>query len=134
MKPFSILAGLVLSTAGLISAAEVPKLNPAQAAERVAAGQAVLVDVREPAEWAESGVASPALLMPMSDFNGEQKLWKPFLEQNAGKEIILYCRSGNRSGQVADKLAEQGKTVANAGAFKDWAAAGLPVRPVDAKP
>ena len=134
MKPFSILAGLVLSTAGLISAAEVPKLNPAQAAERVAAGQAVLVDVREPAEWAESGVASPALLMPMSDFNGEQKLWKPFLEQNAGKEIILYCRSGNRSGQVADKLAEQGKTVANAGAFKDWAAAGLPVRPVEAKP
>ncbi|HYD83826.1 MAG TPA: rhodanese-like domain-containing protein, partial [Opitutus sp.] len=70
----------------------------------------------------------PAVLLPMSDFNGEKKLWKLFLENNAGKEIIVYCRSGNRSGQVAQKLADDGKTVANAGAFKDWVAADLPVR------
>ncbi len=112
------------------SAADVAKVSPADAAQRVADGRAILVDVREPAEWAESGVAAPAELLPMSDFNGDQKLWKPFLAKNAGKELILYCRTGNRSGRVAAKLAEQNIPVANVGAFKDWQAAGLPVREV----
>ncbi|HYP17776.1 MAG TPA: rhodanese-like domain-containing protein [Opitutus sp.] len=114
----------------LAAAAEVPRVSSSEAAQRVASGKAVLIDVREPEEWAESGVAQPAALLPMSDFNADQKLWKPFLDQHAGKELILYCRSGNRSGKVAAQLAAQGKPVANAGAFKDWAAAGLPVRPV----
>lgn len=108
--------------------AEIIAVSPAEAAKRVAAGKAVLVDVREPSEWAESGVAAPAVLLPMSDLNGDRKLWKPFLEKEAGKELILYCRSGRRSAQVAEKLAAEGKTVANAGGFKDWQAAGLPVR------
>ncbi len=122
-----LLSGFLCCTA-IAVAADIPKLSPAEAARHVADGKAVLVDVREPAEWADSGVATPAVLLPTSDFNGDQKLWKPFLAENAGKEIILYCRSGNRSGKIAAKLAEKGMSVANAGAFKDWAAAGLPVR------
>jgi rhodanese-related sulfurtransferase len=121
-----------MTFAAIAGAAEVPKISSAEAAKKVAAGTAVIIDVREPAEWAESGVAEPAELLPMSDYNGDQKLWKPFLEKNAGKELILYCRSGNRSGQVAAKLAAKGHTVENAGAFKDWAAAGLPVRKIEA--
>ena len=110
-------------------AADVANITPIEAAKLVAAGQAVLVDVREPAEWAETGVAAPAVLLPKSDFDGAQKNWKPFLEQNAGKEIILYCRSGNRSGKVAVALAENGLRVANAGSFGSWQKAGLPTRP-----
>lgn len=131
MKLLSLLLACCFATAMFAANSEVAKVTPAEAVSRVSSGKAVLVDVREPSEWAESGVAAPAVLLPMSDFNGAQKLWKPFLENNAGKEIILYCRSGNRSGQVAKKLAEQGRSVANAGAFKDWAAAGLPVRQVE---
>jgi len=119
---------LIFALPVLAMAGEVERLRPADAAKRVAEGKAILIDVREPAEWAASGVAEPAVLLPMSDFNGEQKLWKPFLEKNAGKELILYCRSGNRSGQVAAKLAAQGKAVANSGALKDWVAADLPTR------
>jgi len=111
-------------------AAEVTQLAAAEAAKLVAAGSAVLVDVREPAEWAETGVATPAVLLPKSDFDGAQKQWKGFLEQTGDKQIVLYCRSGNRSGKVAAALAAQGRKVANAGAFKDWQAAGLPVRQV----
>jgi rhodanese-related sulfurtransferase len=118
---------LVLATTPAL-AAEVKNVAPAEAAKRVIAGKAVVVDVREPAEWAETGVAAPAVLLPMSDFNGERKLWRHFLENSRGKEIILYCRSGNRSGRVAKQLAQEGYDVANAGAFKDWQAAGLPVR------
>lgn len=109
-------------------AAEVATITAPEAARLVAAGKAVLVDVREPAEWAETGVAAPAVLLAKSDFDGAQKDWKPFLEKHAGQEIILYCRSGNRSGKVAAVLAEKGLKVANAGSLKDWQAAGLPTR------
>lgn len=111
--------------------ADVPAISPAEAAKLVAAGTAVLVDVREPAEWTESGVAAPAVLLAKSEFDAAQAgEWKPFLEKSRGKEIILYCRSGRRSGAVAAALADLGYKVANAGGFKDWQAAGLPVRPV----
>ena len=134
MAPLRLLA-LFLAFAGSIAfAADVPAVSPADAAKLVAAGSAVLVDVRESAEWVETGVAAPAVLLPKSAFDAEQAGdWKPFLEKNRGKEIILYCRSGRRSGAVAEVLAGQGYKVANAGGFKDWAAAGLPVRQVAPK-
>ena len=131
MRRLLIFLTLGFSTA---FAAEVAKIAPADAAQLVAAGKAVLVDVREPAEWAETGVAAPAVLLPKSDFDGTRKLWAPFLAQNAGKQIILYCRSGHRAGLVAAALAAQDLPVANAGGLKDWQAAGLPTRPVPAQP
>lgn len=118
-------------TAAFASAAESATLTPAEAAKRVAAGTAVLVDCREPSEWADSGVAEPAVLLAKSDFDGAQKAWKPFLEKNAGKEIILYCRSGGRSGEVANALAKQGLKAANIGTLRAWTKAGLPTRKVD---
>jgi len=107
----------------------VENITPAQAARLVADGKAVLIDVREPAEWLESGVAAPALLLPKSEFDaGRLGEWKDFLAKVGDKEIIIYCRSGKRSGVVAEVLAKEGHKVANAGGFKDWQAAGLPTR------
>jgi len=107
----------------------VENIAPARAAQLVADGKAVLVDVREPAEWLESGVASPAVLLPKSEFDaGRLGEWKDFLTKVGDKEIIIYCRSGKRSGAVAEALAKEGHKVANAGGFKDWQAAGLPTR------
>ena len=122
---------LLLAFGGSLLAANVPHVTPAEAARRVAKGEAVLVDVREPREWAETGVAEPAVLLPKSDFDGPRKSWAPFLEQNRRKEIILYCRTGRRAAAVAGVLAHTGYHVANAGGFTDWTGAGLPVR--DAK-
>ena len=122
-----LLLALCLFTSGL--AAEVAQLTPQAAAKLVAEGKAVLVDVREPTEWAESGVAAPAVLLPKSEFDaGLIGDWKAFLAKTGDKEIITYCRSGKRAGVVAAELAKQGHKVANAGGFKDWQAAGLPVR------
>jgi rhodanese-related sulfurtransferase len=73
-------------------------------------------------------VAGPASLLAKSDFDGTQASWKPFLQAAAGKQIIIYCRSGNRAGIIGAALAAQGYNVANAGAFTAWEAAGLPVR------
>lgn len=111
-------------------AADVSRIGPVEAAKLVADG-AILIDVREPAEWKDTGVAAPALLLAKSDFDGAQTGWKPVLAEAKDKTLVLYCRSGNRSGRVAAALAEQGYKVVNAGAFKDWAAAGLPVRKVE---
>ena len=125
-------AALLLACSLFISAcaADVAKATPAEAAELVKEG-AVLIDVREPAEWKDTGVADGALLLPMSDFNGAQTEWKSVLDGAKGKTLVLYCRSGNRSGRVAAALAEKGYKVVNAGGFKEWEAAGLPVRKVD---
>ena len=113
--------------AAAVTGAEVPKLSPAEAAQLVARGTAVLVDVREPAEWAETGIVTGAELLPKSDFDGAQKLWRPFLARTAGRRIILYCHSGRRAGIVAAALAVQGRPAANAGGFPAWRDAGQPV-------
>jgi len=112
----------------------VDKITPAQAAQLVADGKAVLIDVREPAEWLESGVAAPAVLLPKSEFDaGRVGEWKDFLAKVGDKQIITYCRSGKRSDVVATALEKEGHKVANAGGFKDWQAAGLPVRTGETK-
>ena len=122
---FSLLAAAAVG-------AEVAKISPADAAQLVARGSAVLIDVREPAEWAETGVVTGAVLLPKSDFDGEQKLWKDFLAKTADKQLILYCRSGKRAGVIGAALAGKGRQVANAGGFKDWQDAGQPTHPVKA--
>lgn len=124
------LAGLLFSATAF--AAEAPRIAPKDAARLVAEGKAVLVDCREPAEWKDSGVAAPAVLLSKSDFDGDQKQWKAFLARNAGKQVLVYCRSGSRSGAVAAALAAKGISAANAGSLKGWTDAGLPVRAADA--
>lgn len=99
----------------------------AEAEKRVEAGTAVLIDVREPGEWA-SGVAQPALLCPFSDLRGPRAQWKTVLERNRDKELILYCASGARSGMAAALLRKEGFRAVNAGGFRGWRAAELPVR------
>lgn len=111
-------------------AAKVPSISPGEAAAAVKSGQALLIDVREPAEW-ESGVAAPAYLLPLSDLQGARKKWQHVLTDAKDQTLILYCRSGNRSGRAAAALASEGFTVANAGGFRDWQAAGLPTRSPD---
>jgi rhodanese-related sulfurtransferase len=104
-----------------------PRISASEAQSLVATGSAVVVDVREPGEW-RSGVAAPAVLLPLGDLMGSRKLWAPFLAENRGKRIIVYCASGIRSGNAATILRREGFDVANLGGFSSWASAGLPTR------
>ncbi len=103
--------------------------TPQEAAELVSSGRAVLVDVREPNEWAD-GVAGPAHLLALSDLKGARDTWTEFLAKHRDRELILYCRSGGRSGSAAALLAAEGFRVANCGGFSSWQAAGLPIRQI----
>jgi rhodanese-related sulfurtransferase len=102
-------------------------VSPKEAAAAVESGTAVLVDVREPAEW-NGGVAQGAFLLSLSDLRGPREHWNPFLGKNRSKRILLYCKSGMRSGMAASMLKAEGFDTANIGTFSSWQESGLPVR------
>ena len=106
--------------------AEPKRVAPADRVEELRQGRAVLVDIREPKEWV-SGVASSAVLLPMSDLNGPRALWGDFLKKEGGREILLYCAAGGRAGRVAATLASEGYRATNTGGFGDWSGSGWPV-------
>jgi len=63
---------------------------------RIDAGEQLnIVDVREPNEHAEFNIGG--ILYPLGRF---QSMDLDELENLKEKEVILYCRSGNRSGQA----------------------------------
>jgi rhodanese-related sulfurtransferase len=74
---------------------------------------AFLVDVREPGEFA-GGTAKGAVNIPLGRLAEEINRFK-------GKEnIIVFCRSGNRSGQAKIILEQNGfKNVVNGGTWED---------------
>jgi rhodanese-related sulfurtransferase len=88
----------------------------------VAQGKARLIDVRTPEEFA-SGHIPGATNIPLDTFDPAA------LGSEDGKETILYCRSGRRSGIAAEKLAEaEGSTVRHLdGGILAWSEAGQPV-------
>ena len=72
--------------------------------ERLAAGeQLVLLDVRQPEEYA-AGHISGSVLIPLGELPGRLAE----IEQHRDAEIIVICRSGNRSGQACMFLEMQG--------------------------
>ncbi|MTJ08378.1 rhodanese-like domain-containing protein [Anabaena sp. UHCC 0204] len=60
-----------------------------------------LIDVREPSEYTAEHIPQ-AQLLPLSKFQPEQ------ISLTQGKEIVIYCQSGNRSNQAAQKLVNSG--------------------------
>lgn len=100
----------------------VPEVTPVEAVERITQG-ALLVDIREWAEWAESRIPG-AEYKPMSELND----WYQDLPED--RVVILQCRTGNRSGIAANALINQAHmtNVYNlAGGIISWDEAGLPI-------
>ncbi|KQS57559.1 hypothetical protein ASG17_02250 [Brevundimonas sp. Leaf363] len=98
-------------------------LKPADVAERLKARRAVLVDIREPDEFAREYV-SGAVHAPLSRIDA------PSLERHAGRDIIYTCRTGNRTATNGVKLAScvPGQAFVLEGGLDAWKAHGLPVQ------
>lgn len=76
----------------------------------------VLLDVRTPEEYAEKHIQD-SLLIPDYDIDLEIERQIP----NKDTEIIVYCRSGNRSKKVANKLLSIGyKNVYDLGGINNY--------------
>jgi len=67
----------------------------------------LLVDIRTPQEWTDTGVIEGAELIEF-DFNNPNTFLPKIADDLAdGRELVLICNSGNRSQVVADFLSRQ---------------------------
>lgn len=90
-----------------------------EAQKLLEAGEAVLVDVREPHEW-EAGHAPQARHIPIGDLDPAQL--------PAGTQVITTCRSGGRGRRAAQTLTQAGFTARNLnGGMRGWHQTGLPM-------
>lgn len=79
----------------------------------------LLLDVREPQEWA-AGHAPGAVHVPMGSIIPA--------ELPRDRPVVCVCRSGNRSHHASRALVEHGVQAVNMlGGMQAWAAAGLPM-------
>ncbi len=96
------------------------EISVAEAAAKREAG-AFILDVREPDEWTEYHIPG-ATLISLGELAARVK------EVPRDKEVVVVCRSGNRSQAGRDILVNAGFTqvTSMAGGLKEWAAAKLP--------
>ena len=116
----SILAALLLLAACAPKApvAEYHKITAEQAKERLGSGdELILLDVRTQEEY-DAGHIAGAILLPNETITETEQ---PDILPDLNAEILIYCRSGNRSAQAAKKLVAQGYTnVYDFGGIIDW--------------
>jgi rhodanese-related sulfurtransferase len=110
------LAAASLVPAAMAAPAQVPLIEPAQVRGLMSlGGKVTVVDVRTQEEW-NQGHINGATLMPLDTLpNTYTKLPK------TGK-LIIYCRSGHRSGQAVQFLLAHGYTnaVSMNGGYMAW--------------
>lgn len=107
--------------------AVVPRVSPAQAQEMIAAGNTLVVDVRDGPEVEKSGkiAGSVHVSRGMLEFRADPETPYHDKQFDKSKTVIVYCASGGRSALSGKVLKDMGyPQVYNLGAFKDWAEAG----------
>lgn len=97
-------------------------LDALQVAALLERGEAILVDVREPAEFA-AGHIPGAVNLPLSRFSPEA------LPARDGRVLILSCAAGGRSARAMAACDSAHAAVEGhlAGGFGAWKTAGLPI-------
>lgn len=109
---------------------QVQHLTPAEVTQELIRG-ALLVDLREPAELATTGMIEGAVHAPrgMLEFYADESSPYHRPEFQPGRRTVLYCASGGRSALAARSLAELGYAdIAHLdGGMKAWREAGCPV-------
>ncbi len=127
----ALAAGLVLVIAAVLLAGKSggsqaaslpPEISVQQAYQKYQQG-VFLLDVRTQPEWDEFH-APNAVLIPLDELPSRLS------ELPKDQEIVVICRSGNRSAVATDILRQNGFNAASAaGGMNAWRAAGYPVTP-----
>jgi rhodanese-related sulfurtransferase len=101
-----------------------PSVNTLEATQLINREDAVVLDVREPAEYAKGHVLG-AKNVPLAQV--ESRLGE--LEKHKAKPVILYCETGNRAGTAQAALRAKGfeRAVNLTGGVGAWQQAGLPM-------
>lgn len=103
------------------SSTTLPREVSVQQAKELVDSGALLLDVREPSEWNELHVPG-ATLIPLGELAGRVS------EVPQDQQVVVLCRSGNRSQQGRDILLNAGyKNVTSvSGGILDWQANNYP--------
>lgn len=105
---------------------QIPTVDVREADRRLREGEPapLVVDVREPNEFAAVRLEQGVTLLPMSEFATR---WQDLPRE---RPLLLMCASGGRSAAATAHLLRNGfADVTNvAGGITDWERAGLPVR------
>src|ERR1700732_5399092 len=95
--------------------AAVPIITQDQAADMIAKGNTLVLDVRDPAEVTAGG---------RIEFRADPECQHHDKNFEKGKSVILYCVSGGRAALAGKLLKDMGyDKVYNLGGFKDWTGA-----------
>lgn len=115
-------AGAGVAEAGAVAASLPDTVDVNTVAQLKGQDDVLVLDVREPSEYA-AGHIPGVTLIPMGQVPNRLS------EIPEDKTVIVTCRSGNRSGQIAEYLRQQGyEDVHNMkGGILAWQDAGLPV-------
>lgn len=103
------------------------------------AGKLLIVDVRTPQEWRESGIPSDALAIELPAEGGTMAFVSEILRAVSGDRnapVAVICRSGNRSTKAQALLRQEGfsnvlnvkEGVLGGGNGPGWAPRGLPIQ------
>jgi len=112
-------------------------VDAAQAYRAAVAGEAVLIDIRTPDEWAATGVPAPAVTADaLAD--GFLDRVMDLVDWDRARPIILICAAGVRSEHASGVLRAAGFTavghvpegVVGSEAGPGWLARGLPVEQI----
>ncbi|KQW86710.1 rhodanese-like domain-containing protein [Brevundimonas sp. Root1279] len=110
--------------------AAVPRISVDEARSLVAERDALLLDVRDPAEIAASGKLAGAVNVPrgMLEFRADPDAPAHLADLRKDRPVVVYCASGGRSALAGQTLQAMGYgEVLNLGGFKDASAAGYEV-------
>jgi rhodanese-related sulfurtransferase len=80
----------------------------------------VVIDVRKPAEIAESGAVPGALHIPV------EKVAERISELPRDRELAFYCGGGGRASRAAQAAWDAGRRAVSFFGLRDWKKRGLP--------
>ncbi|MCU0902525.1 MAG: rhodanese-like domain-containing protein [Tabrizicola sp.] len=111
-----------------------PTLDAETAFQRARAGDLLLVDIRQPDEWADTGSPAGAQRLDLRSPDFLDRL-ATLANGDRSRAIALICASGGRSARTAQALNEAGFTsvldvsegMLGSSAGPGWLARGLPV-------
>lgn len=120
-------------------AAEPMILSAPDASAAVTNGEMILIDIRSPGEWAETGVAQGAIALTMHSPEFPKQI-NALLNAHKDKSIGLICATGGRTNYVVSFLAKNGfpdvidvsEGMMGNERGPGWIARGLPVITSDA--
>jgi rhodanese-related sulfurtransferase len=140
LRGLVVLAAIGLAAVSLSGAEDADSLSAPEALAQTRAGKIVLIDVRSPAEWRETGVPEGAKTVPIHHPQGARGFLRDILKAVGGdksRPVALICARGVRSSRGKRFLEANGfshvrdvpEGMLGRGGRPGWLARKLPTRP-----